>query len=570
MIGEPRWTEYSHTVVKIILGVVFFAYLAYNINQVINSPISTLRIPERTSSVITPDIRLCFHGASVSNLLCKVHHMDGIYINKTDTVMPFDTSKLYPYSTYKNPHTSTDCWYIPRGAANLSEGDAMELSYRYVPSEDAITHSLQIDVYPETKEANPNEIIYFFDNKSTSFSPLDGPRRLDDPEITSFAREDFEAMPSSNRYTMELDSAGIITYELRNHQYLANNGWNRIGFAQIYNDTPEVTITPQIDVRDSRTTHPTPGTFSSMVTFTPTEIAKITLQDQPVRSLVNVLGSVGGLLTILVALNSFFFGSRPRSPLGLIHRFSFDQKFSMQKALNKKFGFLERPIPFVHPVDSQLLVKYNDLLRSDYGLSHLPVKANLPPQRGEVLEQQSYIDGSKKQNKDDDYDNNDYYTLFATSPISPSETSPNNPPLEQRLQVLETERQNVHRYICDLQRRFQLMELMLKGYYIDPEVFTELNNGFNRDVRGLSSTTNKNDGRNDTPEENMDSTSSSVFDTTLRSRITSAWRRRFRDSDGSTSQQGLRVPSSNNNYDQLSMEEMMMTDHDTPEPCFRK
>ncbi|KAI9272771.1 hypothetical protein BDA99DRAFT_556372 [Phascolomyces articulosus] len=505
--GEPRWTEYSHIVTKFILLSLFFAYLAYNLNQVINSPIVTLSFkPPAENGVMTPDTRLCFQGTLDINVTYSIKHEAGVSKNNVKSATRFPSSKFYPYSTYKVAHTNADCWYISREANSLKTGDVMAIEYTYTLDNVSTMHSVQIDVYPATAKKNPNEIIYF-GNKSLELTPWEE-EGIDDPQVLSFAQDTKNGMSNDNRYTLDLATSAIITYELQKHQYLANYGWNKVGFAPIYNDTAEVTTSLQTDVRGSGGVPIDPNAHSSLITLRPSGIVEVTLQDQQVNSLVSVLGSVGGLITLLVAFDNFFFGSRPRSPWGILHRvFPRNHKSSFENTLRDKFGFLNRPIPFVHPVHPRFVDEYDNLKRGDHGLLILPTTTPLSKNSQEhnkkIIEHENYGDQinnektvlhldnvSYSYNGEESYiyGNSSSCTQIPTTALSPLPLSATTTPstdLESRLRSLEEtiqknnqETENDRNYIKELERRQQLMELMLKSYYIDPEVFMGLNDSY--------------------------------------------------------------------------------------------
>ena len=225
---------------------------------------------------------------------------------------------------------------------------------------------------------------------------------------------------------------------------------------------------------------------------------------------------------------------------------------SFENTLRNKFGFLQRPIPFVHPVDQRYVEEYTSLMLNDHSLSVLPTSSLTNHHENQTSK------------CEDHHKSNDYAGLYTNLFLSGGSTSYNSNEkkndhdsntrsnsitqlsmdgtqlLEARLTSLEetvqrshSQAENDRNCIDELQRRLQLMELTLKAYYIDPEVFVGLNNSYTaEDNTTIMQEQSDSDAADDTPKKS--SLPSGDVGRTLHARLTTAWRRRFRSNNNSS------------------------------------
>jgi hypothetical protein len=93
-------------------------------------------------------------------------------------------------------------------------------------------------------------------------------------------------------------------------------------------------------------THLDLGTF----VVAPAAYQTTVYKESKIYSLLNALGFVGGVVGLVFGFQAWLFGYRPRSPWGVVHRWSVgDMKRSLLRGLQNNFK-TEAGIPLVHPV----------------------------------------------------------------------------------------------------------------------------------------------------------------------------------------------------------------------------
>ncbi|KAI7854754.1 hypothetical protein BDC45DRAFT_123016 [Circinella umbellata] len=484
--GEPRWAESSHMITKIILFCVFCAYLTYNINQVVTSPTSILSIKQQNDTVPTPDVRLCVRGLVAPNVSCTKADVRGC---PNEEPVQFTNSRIYPNSTYKPSRLGTECWYS-QGGGMLEYDDTLQFQLQYEIDDAAEDHSLQIEVYPQ-RSANPNIYLYYTpEQQNDYFLPniLDS-TPPDQQSLISWAMQDVQYDgPTLNRYTIDLtmQNRPVIAYQHETHRSLSSSPWNVFGFASSYDENLEITTTFQTSSIKPRINNTAGDVSYSTIILWPSQMADVTLQEQRVYPLVSVLGSVGGLLALLITINGFLYGTRPNSPWGAVHNF-FGFKTSLQQNLYNKFGFMGRPIPLVHPVDPLLYDNnkkhYKDLIQKYPYFPGMVEQQNL-----ETIHSSETKSSSTTAIHQPDYVD-DIYTAKNMAPESSSSstTSDNNADSHQlELELVKVRLESYAQSHKELQQRIQFLEVMLKSYYINDEVMKGLNSAYeNEKVKKL-------------------------------------------------------------------------------------
>lgn len=261
-------------------------------------------------------------------------------------------------------------------------------------------------------DADPNRNVYF--GEPVPYMTLD---------ITIWQNDDSNALTTTNLLDVTPNQTGSLEYQLEYSQYLTNIGWNYVGFASQYNQTSDLT--------SSQYTSPSNGLgqYVNIVTLKPQTFTILNSTEKKIYTLVNAVGFVGGLFGILVAFQTVMFGYRPRSPWGIVHRWSVGQmKRSISQGLRSRFDLLHNtPVPLVNPVHRRF--------------SLLNVRSYGPP---------DYYDSES-----DDIDPQSLDHRSDTFMIPPGDTDE-----KRRLERVE--------------ERMQLLELLFKSYYIDDEVFRRL------------------------------------------------------------------------------------------------
>ena len=452
----------------------------------------------------------------------------------------FNKSKYYPYSTYKPPYSITNCWFLNVYYIylNYPAFDGLQLSYEYVLDNSSSKHTLQVDVYDPT-DLNPNAVTYLDSIPDGYVSTEIVDQLLESEEYLDWcqneARDDQTVIKDNNQYVLDLNgnepSHLMANFEYQTRLDLSDSTWNVVGLLPMYKTSREIISDFRTEIRNNDSNERS-NPAASIITLQPTSYDNNTLREQRIYTLVNVLGSVGGLFALVAAIRGFLYGVRPVSPYGIVQRYSPQKlKSSIRQALYNNFGFLKRPIPLVHPVDQEIFDNNDSLMQNYHGLTPHSTSLNkdknwrstsnsnadngiemLPTVAADV--QQTVHNGNEATAESRDY----------TVADNSSRTIPQGRRLEGELDQLKTafaKQQEMYELLKNdnqmMRRRQQLMEVMLKAYYLDSEVLQELNKA--HDIN--DSLHNK-----DNVRINMDLLEPP--NTTLQSRVRTALQRPFR------------------------------------------
>ncbi|KAI9007941.1 hypothetical protein CLU79DRAFT_723383 [Phycomyces nitens] len=284
-------------------------------------------------------------------------------------------------------------------ARGVGNGTSLIFSFYGDPTVAGAIHTV---FFPPAMD--PNIILYNIN--TTGIDPIITPEQMDDWVVA-----DLDDRYAQNVYTVNPNTTTTLGYDLQEYQYLRDSGWNNIGFA------PEMDKTPQISTvfrsgTISKNTRALSYIISTLKVF-PNEYVDVILQEKKTSTLLDALGSAGGVLSLIMGVQLWLFGFRPQSPWGVVHRWSIGRmSHSIKENLRSGFEPMHKAIPFVDPV----------------GQTVLPPTMIQPETEGK-----------------------DTARLLA----GPTEGS------DQTQRLLHVE------------ERIQLMEQMLKAYYINTEIFNE-------------------------------------------------------------------------------------------------
>lgn len=378
-------------------------------------------------------MRFCFDGWN---------YEDDLFFS-TDTVSRAETSKwnfthrldmtnLRPYYSASR-QGALQCWlFLPSPdfrlayQADMQSNNGTRLKFLFGGVYEGTMNSsrVHISIYPPDRD--PNKVIYQYEEQPD----------LSSDEIQRWMRLELNDQQPENVYTAEVNTYSSISYQLKNHRYLSDSGWNAIGFASIYNNTPEVDTDFRTSIQDEEMM------VKNTVDVYPANFLDVTEEDQRMHTLVTSIGSVGGLLSLFVFLDNFLFGSRPSPVIGVVQKLAIGKmKRSIQNSQLDAFGFLGRPVPFVHPVDSK-----NNLLNSHQRRQHglKTFKQHGTTTRHETeMEDIKIIDHAVEENV-------------------------------------------IQQQVAELTRRLQLMELVFKNYCIDDQIFKNLQDAHHHEAESAS------------------------------------------------------------------------------------
>ncbi|KAI8147560.1 hypothetical protein BJV82DRAFT_596022 [Fennellomyces sp. T-0311] len=443
-VGEPMWTGLAHIISKFLLSCMFLAYLVYTIYLVVNSSTATLTIQQPVKRVMLPDIRFCFDGWQNPSIGCQTETLsidDCVDLNYTQRL---DMGMHQPYFGYTG---TVNCFLFhadeefrlsasPVGpVGTFYNGSRIQFSF-YGDAIDLNNPGLiHVTLYPRGRDPN---LSYYFNETQYGDD--------DDTNLDDWLHDESNNLVSENTYIMAANKSSAVSYQLSTHRYLQNSAWNLVGISYAYNDTPSINT---LSLQGTRSLSPLPFNINgtSFLDVYPQSYLELTMQDERVNTILASVGPVGGLLTLLITLNTCIFGSRPRSPWGLIHRMMWTDRSrnSLLDGLYEKFGNVTPcgNIPFINPVEKRFLT-------SEEADCHDIVM-------NPVNQPQSVTTARASQD-----------SVAAAYRRNPRSEKGNYVSYEEPLLV------EAMRKIDQLQRRVQLTELLLKAYYIDEEVFRNL------------------------------------------------------------------------------------------------
>lgn len=155
----------------------------------------------------------------------------------------------------------------------------------------------------------------------------------------------------------------------------------------------------------------------SQLTIQPKTFTYNINNEQKVFTLLNAFAQIGGVLGLFIAIQTILFGFRPQSPWGIVHRWSFGKlRIKLTDRLAKYFNVIGTPVPLVNPVSNRLS------------------------------------------------------TTFKSDKYSPTSGYP----------FAVDEAINQENRVHQVEERLQLMELLLKSYYLNDEVFRSLDQAVKR------------------------------------------------------------------------------------------
>ncbi|KAI8139102.1 hypothetical protein BJV82DRAFT_672967 [Fennellomyces sp. T-0311] len=428
-MGEPLWTETWRLVIKIILTTVTILIVVVNISNILNSPLVTISYIEDAPQVPVPDVRVCLDGVSLGFVGCLTDTISPQKCNDLGLVRPLDMSIHRPFLTQGTGDVSCflfstpDSFYLSSpesGQLVDNNGTRVTLRIGYMTSVPDVAPYVYLSLYPRGRD--PNLVKYFQETQD-----------LTDDQMALWLNQERSDTHPSNHYSIGIETFSTISYQHETRQTLTGSQWNRVGFFSEYNNSLELgtdfvgsPIDPTTQVLAGRET-------MQMVTLNPKEFINVRTRQQKLYTVVSVLGPVGGALALFGAFLVLLFGTRPNSPWGFVQQLSFGgAKRSLLYNLQDSFHpWASKSVPFV-----------------DF---------SAPLQQGsETTEHASHaIDMPSSANPFNDNGNQD---------------------IKQHLL-------NHMEKMEDVNRRLQLMEVVFKYYYIDPEVFNRISRAMEQDLK---------------------------------------------------------------------------------------
>ncbi|KAI9318124.1 hypothetical protein BX666DRAFT_1935011 [Dichotomocladium elegans] len=354
--GEPRWTEILRLVCLASLLLIFLSLMAFILHQVLVSPIVVQRYRTPDHEARVPDVRFCFDGfrSHYNNLTTDslkpqvACETDGARSCNAHIYM-LNTSVFAPVFRSVTTHVRCFLFRPPEDFGLCKDGSQYSRS-RLVftlfgdPSQ-ALESRIYVSIYPRQKD--PNAFIYGFENNATAANRT----LLTEDEISRWKINEQYKIRPENTFSFSPLSFGTLSYTLSTYESLEDTGWNYVGIFQRLKRDPVVHSSFSQDPSDPSylTTHRDLG----YINLIPADYAVIRDTEIKVYTLLNALGFVGGVFSIIFSFDVFLFGARPRSPWGVVQRWSFGPfRRSILTALKTKFNVSSamNEIPFTDSV----------------------------------------------------------------------------------------------------------------------------------------------------------------------------------------------------------------------------
>ncbi|GAA5813905.1 hypothetical protein MFLAVUS_007393 [Mucor flavus] len=355
-IGEPVWAETGRIVSQVFFLFFFIMFLYFVIRQAIDSPNIVQRIEYPAASVEVPDVRFCYDGfpaqsvnptngdSGAPGVACQT---DNGY-SCTQFIQPLNMSIFQP--TFSDNLGPVNCFLFRSpesfqltSTSGLNNGS--RLLFTMYGDQATTFGRVHVSVYP--KKMDPNAKIYPLGDDISNY--------LSEANVLNWQNAERNDLQATNVFTIEPFTYSALSYDIVNHKYLQPVGWNYVGFLPVTNSTPEIES-------NFRSEAPNP-TYTSghvdlgSVAVFPASFSILEAREVKMYTLVNALGFVGGIFGLLIAVQAWLFGFRPRSPWGVVHRWSTgSRKQSLLEGLKAKFKTADSGIPLVHPVHHRFSV----------------------------------------------------------------------------------------------------------------------------------------------------------------------------------------------------------------------
>jgi hypothetical protein len=252
-------------------------------------------------------------------------------------------------------------------------------------------------------------------------------------------------LKTENIFEVRPTFATRIGYELLERQKMDGSAWNYIGFGSTR--ASQYHLKSNQMSADGETTYGTnPQPLGSLYVY-PLRYDVTVMREQRAFTLMNGMGIVGGIFGLIVGFQASLFGYRPRSPWGIVHRWSVGlMRKSLLQGLRARFPTTDQVrIPIVHPVHR----RFSEALLSP---SHIPSPSPTSATRKSQLTHHTSIE---EEEQDD--------TLTITSQ-------------KKNFFMACDEDEDEGKRMARLEERLHIFELLFQAYYIDDEVFRSLQN----------------------------------------------------------------------------------------------
>ncbi|KAL0096698.1 hypothetical protein J3Q64DRAFT_1844157 [Phycomyces blakesleeanus] len=439
-LGEPIWTELCRLGCRVILLLIFALFMVYLIWQVMTSGISTIEIHEYSSIVQSPDIRICLDGwdgsdtFDIYNIRYSCITDSGYICDEYVTLLDMEIHQ--PRFSYEGSAKVCILFSPPEefGLSPTRDGDSKGTRFAIsLVTQINFTSGFYATVYPP--KMNPNNVLY---NITTTNNQT---QLLTEDAINEWIINDSGTVRDSNTYFIPAGVSSTVEYQIQDHQYLQPAGWNNVGFLPLLNHTPEVVI-KYGEGNSDRLLDIAGYTVLATLEVFPSQFAKVVLEEKRIYTLLDALGTLGGFFSLGAAAQIWLFGFRPSSPWGIVHRWSVgSMRRSIKRNLRTQFDSLNTSVPLATPVIPRFTA---------FSL-------------GKDVNEDEYEYEYKYQEKEEEL----RASKEAQVPFIENSGASDGGNQNYRMEHME--------------RRVQLLEKLFKSYYVDDEIFTELDLAIKQD-----------------------------------------------------------------------------------------
>lgn len=352
-----------------------------------------------------------------------------------------DSSVFVP--SFAEQYDSVSCFMYK---SNATDGSTVP----QVSSKIKFTHSgvltndrqrLRVQFYEPSK--NPNRVLYF-DEEIQELNPYAMDKWLDSEIVSGSTNDTIDQM-----VYLYMDSTVYIQFKVTTTKQIDPDSlWNYIGIYPNYKIKTKLSVTHTSSMQRGSYNLMLPNATAVLlpgVTYiSPADDFDTVITEKRNTTIVSVLGVIGGIISILLFIQALLFGSKPSAPWGLIQKsnFSASNVKSKKKNLTKYFLIPESGgLPLETPVHSRFsnIYSYHDKHKKndDFGTSPKNIEETIALRDGFGLDTAKEYGETNDSRKNDDEN-----------------------PLVERINRLEA--------------RNQILELVLKTYYIDDKIFSEL------------------------------------------------------------------------------------------------
>ncbi|KAG1275749.1 hypothetical protein G6F65_009697 [Rhizopus arrhizus] len=348
--GEPIWAETSRLISQVFFLFIFIMFLYFVIRQAIKSPNVTQRIEYASATVDVPDVRFCFDGFPAQSEIIMngdngapgISCMTDNGYSCTSFIQKLDMSVFQP--TFSDSLGAVTCFLFRapdsfKLTSTSGANNGSRLLFTMFGDLQTTYGRIHLSVYP--KNMDPNAKVY---NTNDTI-----PVYMSQADVLNWQTAERNDLQSENVFTIQPSTYSALSYDIVDHRYLQPVGWNYVGFLPITNSTPviETSFRSEAPNPNYTTTH----TDLGLIAVYPSSWATLIDREVKMYTLLNALGFIGGIFSMLIAVQVWLFGFRPRSPWGVVHRWSTgSRKQSLLTGLQSKFKTTDSGIPLVHPV----------------------------------------------------------------------------------------------------------------------------------------------------------------------------------------------------------------------------